>query len=537
LRTLPFSLPDFEIQQVTAGETTITITAHAISRTATCPSCQQDSHRIHSYYTRSPADLPISGLRVQLVLRVRRFRCSNRQCSRHTFVERLPEVVPLQARRTTRLCVLLDCIACTLSAQAGAHLVKHMGIAVSADTLLRRVKRTSSYSPQTPRILGVDDFALRRGLTYGTILVDLSTHRPIDLLADRSAETFARWLREHPGVEVISRDRAGAYAEGGRLGAPDAVQVADRWHLIRNLADALDVFLRRQAPFQKSSRKASGNQAQKRKPGPPHLRLTPAQHQRREHLHERFRQVQGFYEQGRSLREIAGILEIDTNTLRYFVHSQPWAASESHRGRKAGDANLAPYLPYLHSRWRAGCQNGLQLWRELRARGYTGSASSVKPYVALLRQVPDDLLPPVFSRRATTAKEQSFSARRVIWLALARPENLDKEQAQELSRAYLLHPEVATALNLTQDFIKVLRKRDLTAFSTWLAEAQASSIRELRQFAQGIERDRAAVEAAFIRAESNGQVEGQITKLKLIKRTMYGRAKMPLLRQRVLHAA
>ena len=144
------------------------------------------------------------------------------------------------------------------------------------------------------------------------------------------------------------------------------------------------------------------------------------------------------------------MLEIDTNTLRYFVHSQPWAASEIALGAtSAGDANLAPYLPYLtFSLEICDARNVLQLWRELRARGYTGSASSVKPYVALLRQVPDDLLPPVFSRRATTAKEQSFSARRVIWLALARPENLDKEQAQELSRVCFLHPEVATALTL-----------------------------------------------------------------------------------------
>jgi transposase len=354
---LPYSLVGFEIQQVTVCDTTLTITARAVSTTAICPSCQQISRRVHSYYTRCPADLPACGQSVQLVLRVRRFRCLNRQCTQQTFAERIPEIVPVQARRTTRLGLLLDCIAFELSAQAGARLVKHMGTTVSADTLLRRAKRASSCSFQTPRILGVDDFAFRRGHTYGTILMDLSSHRPVDVLADRSAETFARWLKEHPGVEVISRDRAGNYSEGGRLGAPDALQIADRWHLIRNLADTLDVILRRQAAFYKPSRKAAGSRAQKHKPGPPQLRLTPAQQQRRENLHERFRQVQGFYEQGRSLREIARSLQIDTNTLRYFVQSQPWAGAQPHRERKTGDASLNPYLPYLHKRWRAGCQN------------------------------------------------------------------------------------------------------------------------------------------------------------------------------------
>ena len=316
----------------------------------------------------------------------------------------------------------------------------------------------------------------------------------------------------------ILQNSFGIHTEGGRLGAPDALQIADRWHLIHNLADTLDAILRRQAAFQKSSRKTAGSRVQKNRPVTADLRLTPTQQERREQMRERFARVQSLYEQGQSLQEIARVVEIDTNTLRYFVQSQPWAGAQPHRGRKAGDASLTPYLQYLHKRWRTGCQNGPQLWRGLRARGYTGSVSSVKPYVALLRQVPDDLLPPVFSRKATHAPEKAFSVCRVIWLALSRPEKLTKKQTQEVTCASSLHPEVATALTLAQAFAKMLRERDVEAFPAWLAKVQASSIRELHQFAQGLERDRAAVEAAFSRPESNGQTEGHITRLKFIKR-------------------
>jgi transposase len=245
LRTLPFLLPGFEIQQVSCGEATLTITARAISPTAACPSCQQVSHRIHSYYIRSPQDLPVSGQSVQLVLHVRRFRCQNRQCQRQTFVERVPEVVPVQARRTTRLGTLLDLVAVVLSGQAGSQLAHQMGMAVSADTLLRRAKRAAAASIKAPRILGVDDFAFQRGRTYGSILVNLESHRPVDLLADRSAETFSRWLLSHPGVEVISRDRSTEYLRGATEGAPHAQQVIDRWHLLKNLREALQRLLNR----------------------------------------------------------------------------------------------------------------------------------------------------------------------------------------------------------------------------------------------------------------------------------------------------
>jgi transposase len=172
----------------------------------------------------------------------------------------------------------------------------------------------------------------------------------IDLLPDRRAETFAAWLQEHPGVEVISRDRASSYAEGGRVGAPSAIQIADRWHLIQNLAVALDPLIRRKLRALDLPKKPAGSTKQDQELVPFQTRLTAAQQERREQLHERYRSVQQLYEQGQSMSEIARLVGIDGNTLRYFIQSQPWAGQAAHFGRKPGEANLQPYLPYLHKR-------------------------------------------------------------------------------------------------------------------------------------------------------------------------------------------
>lgn len=269
----------------------------------------------------------------------------------------------------------------------------------------------------------------------------------------------------------------------------------------------------------------------------PDLRLSSTQQRRREQMHESYLQVQGLYEQGKSLQEISQTLGIDKNTLRYFVHSQPWGRLPGERGRKPTGADLTPYLPYLHKRWKEGTRTGMQLWRELRSRGYTGSASGVRPSLALLRQVPDTLRPTGTPRQKKVPPGKVLSTRRIIRFALAQPQQLTKEQQQELEQVSSLHPEIATALTQAKAFVKIMRERDLEALALWLASASTHVVRELRAFAKGIERDRAAVEAAFCRIESNGQTEGQITKLKLIKRSMYGRASFALLRQRVLHAA
>jgi transposase len=208
-----------------------------------CPDCGETSRSFHSHYRRQLQDLPWQGLSVRLLVKARRFRCRNPGCGRKVFGERLPEVALPHARRTQRLADIVRLIGFVAGGLPESRLLARLAVETSDDSILRLVKMrpTSNTSDEPIRSLGVDDWAWRKGHNYGTILVDLEQHRVADLLPGRSAEELAGWLARHPTISVISRDRSGLYAEGAQIGAPNSIQVADRFHLALNMSAATEL--------------------------------------------------------------------------------------------------------------------------------------------------------------------------------------------------------------------------------------------------------------------------------------------------------
>lgn len=507
-----------------------------------CPECGRSTSRVHSRYARTLADLPWQGSRVRICLQTRRFFCPASTCARRIFTERLPETAARYARRTLRLSTALDAISLALGGEAGARLAGRLGMEVSPDTLLRRLLTGAPDVPDViPRVLGVDDWAYRKGQSYGTMLIDLEARRPVDLLPDRTAGTLADWLTRHPGVEIIARDRSTEYSRAIREAAPHVREVADRWHLLHNLRQVLERFFSaayarlKQGVGAEVARvsPSSGWVPQRRSPAE-EMSSEVARQERR----VRYEQVHRLHaEEGLKILQIARRLGISRITVRKYLSAEIFPEWSPH---PPVPRILQPYEAHLEARWREGCHNALQLWREIQVQGYRGSAKQVHRWAQPRRTEPAKNTPHKHRGRAPTpmeGKRSRFPApRRLAWLLMRDPAALSSAEAAIL-KGIRTDPEAALAHELARRFTTMIQHQEADALDPWLASCAESGISALVTFGEGLQRDYAAVQAALELPWSSGQAEGQINRLKMLKRQMYGRASFDLLRSRVLRAA
>jgi transposase len=530
------------VQRIESTGTRVEISARSGATQAACPACGALSSRVHSGYVRTVADGPASGRPVLIRLTVRRFLCPSPACGAVTFAEQVDGLTGRYLRRSLPLLGLLGQVGLELAGRAGARLAAAMGAAVHRTTLLRLVAALPEPEiSAAPEVTGVDDFALRKGHVYGTVLVDVTTGKAVELLPDREASTLEAWLKAHPGAQVICRDRAGAYAEGARAGAPDATQVADRWHLWHNLAEhAEKTVAAHRGCLKQDAAPASGDDG-----APPAARAAGAQpdeplpaepdglrdvcgRERRlvARTRDRHAAIWELLDAGKPLGAISRALSLDRGTVQRFAREPD--VEQLLVKATSRDSKLDPFKPWINQRWNEGITDAAALHAELQAQGWKGSVQAVRRYVRPFRQLAAAPPPaPVVPK-----------ARQITSWLLSRPEHLQPHQQASLTAILANCPHLDALARHVRGFAEMMTaRRGEQQLEDWLtgveAEDQAGQP-DLRSFAGGIRRDQDAVTNGLTLPYSSGSTEGNVNRIKMIKRQMYGRAGFDLLRKRVI---
>ncbi|MEU6719598.1 ISL3 family transposase [Nonomuraea sp. NPDC046802] len=541
-------LKNLQVERVVADDDCLRITARTRMAHASCPGCGTESSRVHARHERRVHDGVAGGRPVVICLAVRRFVCVDSACGTKTFTEQVPGLTLPYRRRSVALLDTLENVALALAGRAGARPAGLLGIVVHPTTLIRLIRALPEPElTQAPEVIGVDDFALRKSRRYGTVIVDMGTGKVIDVLDGRDAEPFKRWLTDHPGARVVCRDRAGAYALAVRESTPEAIECADRWHLWRNLAEHVERIVVRHRDCLKraaavSAGSATGPEAEatavppampapithpagEPQPGPePNSEPRLAQR-----IRERHAAIHTLKAEGLGLREIARRLELNRKTVRRFAQAN--SVEDLVAKTLARDTLLDAHMPYLTWRWTQGCRDAAVLHAELRARGYRGSVRTLYRYLQPLRSLASD------TQTATGAGPDPAppKVRHVTAWLLRRPDDLTPVELGKLAAVQAECPCLDRAASHVTAFAKMMAHlRGVQDLDGWLAAVEADDIPELRTFARGIRQDYAAVCNGLSLPHNSGACEGNVNRLKALKRQMFGRAGLDLLRKRAM---
>ena len=530
-------------KQIVGFETTDTLVSAEVSssaRSAQCPRCSQRSSRTHGVYRRRIGSQPCMGRAVSLSVEVRRFKCMNRLCSQRTFVERIDALAPARQRRTVGLNDAVRSVAHAMGGTAAARLSAKLGMPVSRDTLLRGLRRASAvFATDAPVVVGIDDWAITRGQRYGTIVVDLERRCPIEVLDGRESGDVATWLKRHPTIQWVARDRAGAYSDATRSAIPQARQIADRWHLLVNLHETVERLLHRRFARLREAAQLVADSAvpliQDSGTDAP-MRLVAWQKQcveRRASRLARYEEVVRRRALGESLKAIGRAMGLDHRTVRKFAQADLFPERVP---RSSETVLTTPHRSHIDARVAEGCTNAAAVWRELRDQGFKGCCGTVRAAMARAHAMAtstEALGRP--GRRATTPSVQRTYSWLVGWHERGYRAPRSADQHGFIETLCAIEPEIAQAGSLAREFLGLVHRRDLEGFDRWFQRARTCAAPEMRRLAATMASDLSAVRAAFESPWSSGQVEGQVNRLKFLKRQMYGRAKVDLLRARVLH--
>ncbi|HEU5380655.1 MAG TPA: ISL3 family transposase [Ktedonobacteraceae bacterium] len=438
--TALLQLPEgMRLDRIQITENGLVIEVAATQPTAYCPLCSERSSSIHCHYQRTLRDAPCADRRVQLLLTVRKFTCRNPYCERKVFAERLPDFVLPWARTTMRHCQQITFIGLSTCGKGGARLAARLGIQTSRQTILRRIMALPDPTHGTVFHLGIDEFAFRRGYRFGTVLVNLESHRVIDLLPDRRQDSAAAWMQQHPDIQIVSRDRGGEFAAAAALGSPQATQCADRFHVCKNLTEALQPLIARclaqmladtmpQDEETLDSKHATISLAEWRPNIPAHVERV--QRARRAERSARYQQAVELHKQGKSSQEIGQMLGVTGRTVQRWFTTGTFPDAKRRR-RRPGAFEI--YAPYVLSRWEAGERNGLAIYREIKEQGYNGSKRTVYRYLEPLKQAE-------VKASVDVHRLQKFTANTAVWFFTRDPEKLDEIEKQALEMFCLASP-------------------------------------------------------------------------------------------------
>ncbi len=489
------------VEDVDEEDRIILVSARTVDGPASCPTCGICSTRVHSYHRRTLTDLPLDGRSVVVQVRIRRLFCSTRQCC-NTFREQVPGLMERYQRRTVRLTAQVRSVVRELAGRASVRLLSALAVRMSRHTAIRILLGIPTSQPTIPPVLSVDDFALLRRHRYGTVLIDALTHERIDVLADRRSDTLEAWLRTHPGVEVVVRDRSASYAEAVRRALPDATQVADRWHLWHGLVRSAEKVVTAHSRCWAVA-------------GPKRRTMT-----RETTTLQRWHAVHDLLDHGVGLMDCARRLGVGLNTIKRYART-----TEPETLRRPPQYRACLVDPYRdHLRQRRATEPGvlvLDLFHEIKTLGYTGSLTLLQKYLNQGRELSDRITP---------------SPRRLTSWITTRPTDHSEQRRVHLDELLAACPHLTELARLVHEFARIMGERRGNDLDDWMKQVRDAGLPELDPFLRGLTQDYDAAVAGFTLPYSNGPVEGVNTKTKLIKRQMYGRASFRLLRHRILLA-